>query len=60
MINDDICKLRDELNRSIEEGENYEVIYKISTDLDELIARYYKETRNIQMKNKKGVLTCLK
>lgn len=44
MINDEICKLRDELNESIAQGKSYDVIYKISTDLDELIAKYYKET----------------
>lgn len=44
MINDEICKLRDELNRSIVEGEDYKIIYRISTELDELIAKYYQET----------------
>ena len=52
MINDEICKLRDELNESIENGEDYEVIYKISTDLDKLIAKYYKETSKKQKKEK--------
>ena len=43
MINDEICKLRDKLNKSIENGEDYEVIYKLSVELDELIAKFYKE-----------------
>ena len=43
MINDEICVLRDKLNKSIEDGEDYEVIYKLSVELDELIAKYYKE-----------------
>lgn len=43
MINDEICILRDKLNKSIENGEEYEVIYKLSIELDELIAKYYKE-----------------
>jgi len=43
MLNDEICKLRDKLNKSIEDGENYETIYKLSIELDELIAKYYKE-----------------
>ena len=42
MINDEICKLRDKLNKSIIEGQAYEVIYKLSIELDELIAEYYK------------------
>ena len=41
MLNDEICKLRDKLNKSIEDGEEYDVIYKLSVELDELIAQYY-------------------
>ena len=41
MINDKICKKREELNKSIEEKKSYEEIYKISVELDELIAEYY-------------------
>ena len=52
MINDEICKLRDELNKAIEEEKDYEVIYKLSTDLDGLIAKYYKETSKKQKKDK--------
>lgn len=43
MINDEICELRDKLNKSIENGEDYDVIYKLSVELDELIAKFYKE-----------------
>ena len=42
MLNDEICKVRDKLNKSIEENDSYEEIYKISVELDELIAEYYK------------------
>ena len=45
MINDEICKLRDKLNRSIENGDDYEVIYKLSVELDELIAKFYDEKK---------------
>ena len=45
MINDEICKLRDKLNKSIENGEDYEVIYKLSVELDELIAKFYKKKK---------------
>lgn len=44
MINEEICKLRDKLNKSIEEEKDYEEIYKISVELDKLIAEYYKIT----------------
>lgn len=42
MLNDEICKLRDKLNKKIEENASYDEIYKISVELDELIAKYYK------------------
>ncbi len=41
MLNDEICKLRDKLNKSIEDGESYDKIYNLSIELDELIAKYY-------------------
>ena len=43
MINDEICKLRDKLNKSIAEGKDYSEIYRLSTELDRLIAKYYNE-----------------
>ena len=43
MLNDEIRKKREELNKSIEENKSYDYIYKISTELDELIAEYYRE-----------------
>lgn len=42
MLNEAICKLRDKLNKSIEDGEDYSVVYKLSIELDELIAEFYK------------------
>lgn len=44
MLNKQILKLREELNNSIINGEDYEVVYKLSVKLDELITNYYKET----------------
>lgn len=41
MLNDEICRKRDELNKSIENGEEYSKIYKLSVELDDLIAKYY-------------------
>ena len=46
MINKQILKLREELNDSIINGEDYEVIYKLSVELEELITKYYKEEIN--------------
>ena len=43
MLNDEICKLRDKLNNSIEDGEEYSIIYRLSIELDDLIAEYYKD-----------------
>lgn len=42
MLNEQIRKKREELNKSIEEKRDYEYIYRISVELDELIAKYYK------------------
>ena len=41
MLNDEICKLREKLNKSIENGDSYDKIYKLSVELDELIAKFY-------------------
>lgn len=46
MLNDEICKLRNKLNNSIEKGEDYEIVLNLSIELDELIARYYKNNMN--------------
>ncbi len=42
MLNDEICKLREQLNDSIVKGEDYEKTYRISVELDQLIAEYYR------------------
>lgn len=46
MLNDEICKLRDELNSSIIEGKDYDTIYNLSVKLDELIAEFYRQEAN--------------
>lgn len=55
MLNDEICKLRDELNKSIITGQDYEVIYGLSVELDNLISKYYtkQSIQNIREKHKK-------
>ena len=52
MLNDDICKKRDELNKSILDGKDYKIIYQLSVELDELIAKYYKEEKETVSVNK--------
>lgn len=46
MLNEEICKLRDKLNKSIENGDDYAITYKLSIELDELIAEYYRDLKN--------------
>lgn len=43
MLDKEILDLRDKLNESIKKEKNYEIIYKLSIELDELIVEYYKE-----------------
>ena len=43
MLNKQILKKREELNNSIINGADYEVVYRLSIELDELIVQYYKE-----------------
>lgn len=43
MLNDEICELRNKLNKSIENGDDYSVTYQLSVELDELIAQFYRE-----------------
>lgn len=56
MLNDEICRLREELNNSIINGQDYELTYKLSVELDELIAEYYRTeldlTKEKKAKNK--------
>ena len=41
MLNEEICKKREELDKSIAENKDYSIIYKLSVELDELIAQFY-------------------
>ena len=45
MLNDEICELREKPNESIIKGQDYSVTYKLSIELDELIAKYYRKTQ---------------
>ena len=41
MLEEKIIELKEKLNKSIINGENYEKTYAISVELDELIAKHY-------------------
>ncbi|MGN1352143.1 MAG: aspartyl-phosphate phosphatase Spo0E family protein [Clostridia bacterium] len=43
MLEEKINKLKEKLNKSIIEEGDYEKTYKISVELDKLIAKYYME-----------------
>ncbi len=53
MLNDEICKLREKLNESIINGNDYSITYQISIELDELIAKYYSKQIKLPKKSKK-------
>lgn len=45
MLNNEINELREKLDNAILRNEDYSIIYKISVELDELIAKYYRESK---------------
>ena len=47
MLDEEICKLREKLNESIINGEDYNITYKLSVQLDNLIARYYDDKQKV-------------
>ncbi len=55
MLNDEICKLREELNESILSGQDYEITYKISVQLDQLIAEYYKTELDLRKRKRSKI-----
>lgn len=42
MLDEKICELRNQLNKSIMQEKDYQTIYNLSIKLDKLIAEYYK------------------
>ena len=42
MLDDDILELRRKLNESVVNKKNHKKTYKLSLELDKLIAKYYK------------------
>ena len=53
MLNEKICMLREKLNESIITGQDYTITYKLSIELDELIAEYYRKSSKIARKETK-------
>ena len=45
MLDKEINELREKLNGAILNNEDYSIIYKISIELDELIAKYYRNSK---------------
>ena len=52
MIEDKIKRKRKELDESIENNDEYENVYRLSIELDDLITEFYKES---QEKSTKGL-----
>ena len=60
MLDEKIYILRQKLHNSILEGQDYSITYKISVELDELIAKYYKRRVRCVNKNTKFKLKNIK
>lgn len=45
MLEDKIQRKRKQLNESIENNKNYEDVYRLSVELDDLITEFYKESK---------------
>lgn len=56
MLEEKIQIKRKELDKSIENNQKYEDIYKLSVELDELISEFYKESKEKPNKKRKTIL----
>jgi hypothetical protein len=54
MLNEEICKARQKLEESIITGKDYNTIYKLSIDLDELITKYYIQPKGLKKTKEKN------
>ena len=53
MLDQEILELRRKLNESVTKEKDYEKTYKLSVELDELIAKYYRnKLKNINKRPK--------
>ena len=56
MLEEKIIKKRKELNESIEKEKDYDITYKLSIELDDLISQFYEETKeNKSIKTKEKI-----
>lgn len=55
MLEEEIQRKRKQLNESIEKNKNYEDVYRLSVELDDLIAEFYKESK--EKEKTKNILT---
>ncbi len=53
MLEEEISKKRKELNESIEKNRNYDITYKLSIELDDLIAEFYRKKQNEKREEQK-------
>ena len=53
MLEEEIRKKRKELNESIEKNRNYDITYKLSIELDDLIAEFYRKKQNEKREEQK-------
>ena len=57
MLEEKINKKREQLNKSIEKNKDYDKTYKLSVELDDLIAEFYKKSlQKTKKNNKKKIL----
>ena len=56
MLEEEISKKRKELNESIEKNRNYDITYKLSIELDDLIAEFYRKTQNEKKRKTKNII----
>ena len=56
MLEEKIQRKRKQLNESIEMHQNYEDVYKLSVELDELITEFYKESKEKTKKKTKRIM----
>ncbi len=52
-LNDEIVALRDKLNYSLVNNDDYSIIYNLSTQLDTLIALFYTSKKELGISKKK-------
>ena len=45
MLEEKINEKRKELNESLEKNKNYDMTYRLSVELDELISQFYEKTK---------------